>query len=49
MSALLSELVTYLIKFLAMLIFAFLGILAGKKIRSNKDAKLAVEQQEKDV
>ena len=30
MSALLSELVTYLIKFLAMLVFAFLGILAGK-------------------
>ncbi len=49
MSALLSELVTYLIKFFAMLVFAFLGILAGKKIRANKDARLAVEQHEKDV
>ncbi len=48
MSALLSELVTYLIKFFAMLVFAFLGILAGKKIRSNKDARLAVEQHERD-
>lgn len=47
MWALLSELVTYLIKFVAMLFFAFLGIMAGKKIRANKDAKLAVEQDEK--
>lgn len=49
MSALLSELVTYLIKFLAMLVFAFLGILAGKKIRSNKDARLAMEQNKDDI
>lgn len=46
MGALLSEFVTYLIKFLAMLVFAFFGILAGKKIRANKDAKLAEQQSE---
>lgn len=44
MEALLSEFVTYIIKFLAMLVFAFFGILAGKKIRASKDAKLAEEQ-----
>lgn len=44
MGALLSEFVEYIIKFLAMLVFAFLGILAGKKIRANKDTKLEEEQ-----
>lgn len=45
MGALWSELITYIIKFLAMLVFAFFGIVAGKKIRANKDAKLAEEQR----
>ncbi|MGN0367202.1 MAG: hypothetical protein ACI4EK_00340 [Wujia sp.] len=39
MTAVLSELVTYLIKFFAMLLCAGLGIMVGKKIRANKDAK----------
>lgn len=34
-----SELVVYAIKFLAMLVCAGLGIMVGKKIRKNKDAK----------
>lgn len=40
MAALMSEIITYLIKFFAMLIFAFLGIVVGKKIRANKDEKM---------
>lgn len=39
MSALLSELLTYGIKFIAMLICAFFGILVGKKIKENKNNK----------
>ena len=34
-----SELLIYVIKFLSMLLFAGLGIVVGKKIRSKKDAK----------
>ena len=34
-----SELLVYVIKFLAMLVCAGLGIMVGKKIRQNKDAK----------
>lgn len=37
MSALISELLTYGIKFIAMLACAFFGIIVGKKIRSNKN------------
>lgn len=40
MEALMSEIITYLIKFFAMLICAFLGIIVGKKIRANKDEKM---------
>lgn len=39
MNLLINEFVQYVIKFVAMLACAFLGILAGKKIRQNKDAK----------
>ncbi len=39
MSAVLSELVTYLFKFFVMIVCAFCGILVGKKIRANKDLK----------
>ncbi|MGN0390759.1 MAG: hypothetical protein ACI4L2_08080 [Wujia sp.] len=34
-----SELLTYVIKFFAMIVCAGLGIMVGKKIRKNKDAK----------
>lgn len=37
MWALLSELIVYLIKFIAMIACAFFGIQVGKKIRDNKD------------
>lgn len=39
MDLLLNELVVYVIKFIAMLACAFLGIVVGKKLRKNKDAK----------
>lgn len=39
MNLVVNEFVQYLIKFIAMLACAFLGILAGKKLRKNKDAK----------
>ncbi|MDD6137277.1 MAG: hypothetical protein PUB54_09000 [Lachnospiraceae bacterium] len=39
MNLLVNEFVQYVIKFIALLACAFLGILAGKKIRKNKDAK----------
>ena len=39
MNLLVNEFVQYVIKFIALLACAFLGILAGKKIRTNKDAK----------
>lgn len=39
MNLVINEFVQYVIKFVAMLACAFLGILAGKKIRHNKDAK----------
>ena len=39
MSAVLTELFTYLFKFVVMLICAFCGILVGKKLRANKDVK----------
>ncbi len=44
MSAVLTELLTYLFKFVIMLICAFCGILVGKKIRANKDAKESIEK-----
>lgn len=44
MTALINELVQYLIKFFAMLICAFLGITVGKKVRKNKNEKLAQEK-----
>ena len=39
MNLLVNEFVQYVIKFIALLACAFLVILAGKKIRKNKDAK----------
>lgn len=39
MELLVNELVQYVIKFVAMLACAFLGIVVGKKLRKNKDAK----------
>lgn len=45
MWAVISEFVVYLIKFVAMLLFAFLGIQVGKKIRANKDAQLGTEDE----
>lgn len=44
MTALINELVKYLIKFLAMLVCAFLGICVGKKIRNNKNNQMASEK-----
>lgn len=46
MSALLSELLTYIIKFVVMLVCAGFGIMVGKKIRQNKNAKIAAEKNE---
>ena len=43
MTALISEIITYLIKFFAMLVCAFLGIIVGKKIRANKDESMQEE------
>ncbi len=37
MWAVLSEFIVYLIKFVAMLVCAYLGIMVGKKVRANKD------------
>lgn len=39
MTPILNELIKYLIKFVAMIICAGLGIMVGKNIRKNKDAK----------
>lgn len=39
MGALISEFITYIIKFIAMLGCAVLGVLVGKKIRKNKNEK----------
>ena len=47
MTAVFSELLTYLFKFIIMLICAFCGILVGKKIRAGKDAKAPTEAIEK--
>jgi len=44
MELLVNEIVQYVLKFVAMIACAFLGIVVGKKIRKNKDAKLAAEQ-----
>ncbi len=46
MNGLISELVVYLIKFLAMLLCAGLGIFVGGKIRKNKNEKLAAENNQ---
>lgn len=46
MNALLSELVSYLIKFFAMIICMLAGIMVGKKLRKNKDEKIAAEKTE---
>jgi len=46
MEALISEILKYLIKFIAMILFAFVGVIVGKKIRQNKNAKLAAEKNE---
>ncbi len=40
MSALLTEIVSYLIKFVAMIVCAFLGIQVGKVLRKRKDEKV---------
>lgn len=40
MSALLTEIVGYLIKFVAMIVCAFLGIQVGKVLRKRKDEKV---------
>lgn len=45
MTDLINEFVQYGIKFLAMLICAFAGICVGKKVRKNKNAKLAAEAE----
>ncbi len=44
MTLLVNEIVQYLIKFVAMLLCAVLGIFVGKKLRKNKNAKLAAEK-----
>lgn len=46
MSALISELLLYIVKFILFLACAFVGIKVGGKIRANKNAKLAAESKE---
>lgn len=46
MTAVINELVQYLIKFFAMLICAFLGICVGKKLRKNKNEQTASAKTE---
>ncbi|MDE6026424.1 MAG: hypothetical protein K2G45_13355 [Lachnospiraceae bacterium] len=43
MGALLSEFVTYIIKFFAMILCAGLGISVGKVLRKRKNEKIAAE------
>ena len=43
MTALINEIVVYLIKFICMIACAGLGIFVGGKIRKNKNAKLAAQ------
>lgn len=47
MTALLMELVQYIIKFVAMILFMLAGISVGKKLRKNKNEKLAMEDIKK--
>lgn len=44
MGALLSEFVIYIIKFLAMILCAAVGIIIGKGLRKKKNEKLASEE-----
>jgi len=46
MNAIISELVVYLIKFFAMIIFAGAGIFIGIKLRKRKNEQLAAENNE---
>lgn len=46
MEAIMSELLTYLFKFVVMIVFATIGVFVGKKIRQNKNAKIAAEKKE---
>lgn len=45
MTDLINEFVQYGVKFLAMLICAFAGICVGRKVRKNKNEKLAAEKE----
>lgn len=47
MTAVLSEFVIYIIKFLAMILCAVSGVVVGGKIRKNKNQKLANENNQK--
>lgn len=46
MGALISELVTYLIKFIIMIACAVVGVIVGGKIRKNKNEKLAAQNNQ---
>ncbi|MCM1272103.1 MAG: hypothetical protein NC225_05175 [Clostridium sp.] len=46
MGALLTEVVTYIIKFFAMIFCAGLGIYVGKILRKRKNEKIAAENTE---
>lgn len=47
MGALISELATYLIKFIIMIACAVFGFIVGAKIRKNKNTKLAAQDNQK--
>ena len=47
MTALINEFVQYLIKFLAKLVCAFVGIIAGKKYHEKKKNQLTEEESAK--
>lgn len=46
MGALISELATYLVKFIIMITCAVFGVMVGGKIRKNKKEKLAAQNNQ---
>ena len=45
MSALLTEILSYVIKFVAMIVCAFCGVLVGRVLRKRKDEKIKVADE----
>ena len=45
MSALLTEIISYVIKFVAMIVCAFFGIMVGRVLRKRKDEKIKIADE----